>query len=170
MKSTYEARALKFAALLATLFEGCSDLSDFEFAVEAYNATHARKLKTSHGVSRFVIIRSDYVIKFDMYPEYGFEDGRAGNCQSEEEVYSRAVADNMEHLLAKPTVVKMGDHTISIMPKVNGVCRYDRRWWRYCTREEGDWLDDNINDLHEGNLGYRHGKVCVIDYAWSVDL
>lgn len=169
MKSTYEARALKFARILAVLFSGCVDLSDFEFAVECYNDTHSRKLTTSHGVSRFAIIRSDYVIKFDMAPRGGFEDGRAGNCKSEEAVYARAVADGMAHLLAKTTVVEMEGHTISIMPKVNHVGDDDRYYGDYCTQEEYDWLWENINDLHEGNLGYRNGKVCVIDYAWDAE-
>ena len=96
MKSTYEARAIKFARLLAVLFAGCTDLSDFEYAVEWYNASHTRKLTTSHGVSRFAVIRSDYVIKFDMTPYGDFEDGRAGNCKSEEAVYARAVADRTD--------------------------------------------------------------------------
>lgn len=169
MKSTYEARAIKFARLLAILFAGCTDLTDFEYAVEWYNAHHSRKLTTSHGVSRFAVIRSDYVIKFDMDPSCGFEDGRAGNCKSEEAVYARAVMDHMEHLLAKTTVMEIEGHTVSIMPKVNHVGDEDRYYGNYCTPEELDWLRENVNDLHEGNLGYRNGKVCVIDYAWDAE-
>ena len=169
MKSTYEARAIKFARLLAMLFAGCVDLSDFEYAVECYNDTHSRKLRTAHGVSRFTVIRSDYVIKFDMKPTGSFSNGRAGNCHSEEAVYARAVADGMEHLLAKTTVMQIKDHTIAIMPKVNGVGDYDRCWWDHCTQEEYRWLEENVNDLHDGNLGYRRGKVCVIDYAWDAE-
>ena len=169
MKSTYEARALKFARLLAILFAGCTDLSDFEFATECYNDTHSRKLTTSHGVSRFAVIRSDYVIKFDMVPTGRFSDGSAGNCHTEEAVYARAVADGMDHLLAKTTVVEMEGHTISIMPRIGHVGDDDRYYGDYCTQEEYQWLWENVNDLHEGNLGYRHGKVCVIDYAWDAE-
>lgn len=167
MKSTYEARAIKFARLLAVLFAGCSTLSDFEYAVDWYNDHHSRKLTTAHGVSRFAIIRSDYVIKFDMIPTGAFKDGRAGNCRSEEAVYARAVADGMEHLLAKTTVLELEEHTVAVMPRINGINDDDRWWGDHCTREEYWWLDENVGDLHEGNVGYRHGKVCVVDYAWD---
>lgn len=167
MKSTYEARAIKFARLLAILFAGCSELSDFEYAVDWYNAHHTRKLTTAHGVSRFAIIRADYVIKFDMVPTGSFRDGRAGNCSSEEQVYERAVADGFEYLLAKTTVMTLEDHTVAIMPRVDHVNDEDRWWGDFCTREEYRWLEENVNDLHEGNVGYRNGKVCVVDYAWD---
>lgn len=168
MKSSYEVRALKFARVLASLFSGCDNLSDFEYVVGWYNAHHSRKLITAHGVSRFAVIRADYVIKFDMTPRSDFRDGRAGNCTSEERVYARAVAEGMEHLLAKTTVVNMGEHTIAIMPRISGIDDAERCWWDYCTEEEYQWLNDNINDLHDANVGYRNGKVCVIDYAWDV--
>jgi hypothetical protein len=167
--TTYEARAMKFARTLTALFSGCSTLDDFEFAIQWYNAHHSRKIRYAHGVSRIAIIRADYVIKFDMIPEGGFEDGRAGNCNSEEEVYSRACADGFEYLLAKTTVVTTEEHTFSIMPRVEHVNDLTRDWWDHCTEEEQDWLTENVNDLHCGNVGYRRGKVCVIDYAWDAE-
>lgn len=169
MKSDYEVRAMKFAVILCRLFEGCATLDDFEYALFWYNEHHSRQLKWAHGVSRIAVIRSDYVIKFNMEPQDGFEDGRAGDCMSEEAMYERAVADGFEYLLAKTTVHTVEGHTFSIMPRVNSVNNYNRNWWNYCTDEEQAWLNDNINDLHEGNLGYRHGKVCVIDYAWDAE-
>ena len=65
MKTTYEERGIKFAKVLARLFEDCYYLSDFKKVIKAYNDCHKRKLRYSNGVSRIVIIRSDYVIKFD---------------------------------------------------------------------------------------------------------
>lgn len=167
MKSSYEVRAAKFAAVLACLFAGCSTVDDFEFAVECYNDTHTRKLTTAHGVSRFVVIRSDYVIKFDMVPQGRWSDGSAGCIASEERVYARAVADNMAHLLAKLTVGEAYGRKYAIMFRICGVDDGWRWWADHCTREEAYWLEDNVGDLHEGNVGYRHGKVCVIDYAWD---
>lgn len=169
MKSTYESRALKFASVLSRLFEDCVTLEDFSYMTERYNACHSRSLRTAHGVSRFAIIRADYVIKFDMQPDKDFEDGRAGNCISEQEVYERACADGFEYLLAKTTVVELNGHTISIMPRINGVGSWGRDWTDYCTDEEREWLHENINDLHEYNVGYRRRKVCVIDYAWDAE-
>jgi len=170
MKTNYEVRAEKFAHYLASLFQDCCDLSDFEYTIEEYNATHSRKLKYAHGVSRIAIIRADYVIKFNMYPEEGFEDGRAGDNFSENQVYQKAVEAGMAHLLAKSTTIEIDGRVISIMPRVNGINNWERQWYNYCTEEEADWLENNIYDLHEGNLGYRHGKVCVVDYAWDAEM
>lgn len=167
MKSTYEARATKFARVLALLFAGCSDLEDFEYAVECYNECHTRKLTLMHGVSRIAIVRSDYVIKCDMIPRGSFRDGSAGNCHSEQRVYARAVADGFDYLLAKTTLVEVEGREFAIMPRIAHVDDESRWWGDYCDYTEMRWLNDNIGDLHEGNLGYRRGKVCVIDYAWD---
>ena len=103
MKVDYEVRALKFAKVLVALFANCATYYDFVAAVELYNKTHTRKLCYASGVSRFAVMRADYVIKFDMAPEAGWEDGRAGNNDTELQVYETAVADGMEYLLAKTT-------------------------------------------------------------------
>lgn len=165
--SSYETRALKFAKFITGLFEGCDTVDEFISAVEWYNETHTRQLVYSHGVSRFAIIRADYVIKFNMIPERCFRDGRAGNNSTEEEVYAMAVADGMEYLLAKTTVVNIEGRDIAIMPKINRVNDESRYWQDFCTEEECEWLENHINDLHDGNVGYKNRKVCVIDYAWD---
>ena len=167
MKSTYEARALKFARILAVLFDGCVDLDDFRYMAECYNETHSRKLRYDHGVSRFAVIRADYVIKFDVKPEGVWSSGRAGNNDSEAKVYARAEKEGMAHLLAKVTRGEYMGRSFSIMPRIDHVDDEERYWRNYCTTEEARWLDKNVDDLHDGNLGYRHGKVCVIDYAWD---
>lgn len=167
MKSTYETRAIKFAHLLAILFEGCKSLEDFEYAIKYYNRTHSRKLTYAHGVSRIAIIRSDYVIKFDFIPLGSFRHGEAGNIESELRVYNKAVAAGMEHLLAKTTVGEYAGMKYAVMPRINGINKEEWCWWEHCSEEEYDWLCDNVHDLHDGNLGYRKGKVCVIDYAWD---
>ena len=167
MKSDYESRARKFAHILITLFAGCVDLNDFVFAIQEYNATHSRPLVYAHGVSRIAIIRSDYVIKFNIRPSGFWKDGRAGSISSEARVYEQAVADGMEHLLAKVTVDKENDRIFAIMPRIRNIGNESRNWYNYCTYEESEWLESHINDLHENNVGYRNGKVCVIDYAWE---
>ena len=164
---TYEARAERFARLLVALFAGCVTLSDFMDALEYYNANHTRKLTYAHGVSRIAIMRADYVIKFDIKPLGVWSNGRAGNIDSEAQVYARAVEAGMAHLLAKTTVCEYDGRKFAIMPRIKHVNDYERWWGDYCTREEERWLDRNVGDLHEGNLGYRNGKVCVIDYAWD---
>lgn len=166
--TSYEERAIKFANILAKMFKDCHELDDFVKVINIYNFTHVRKLKWDNGVSRIAIIRSDYVIKFDYTRTDSWKDGRAGNCASELEVYAKAVEDGMAHLLAKTTVLNINGLTVSIMPKINHVNDQNRNWWKHCTREEEKWLDENVNDLHDGNIGYLNNKVCVIDYAWAV--
>lgn len=167
MKSDYESRARKFAHILITLFAGCVDLDDFKFAIKEYNATHSRPLVYAHGVSRIVIMRSDYVIKFDFQPSGCWQNGRAGSISSEARVYEQAVADGMEHLLAKITVGTEDNRVFAIMPRIRNIGNIHREWSDYCTCEEFEWLNDHINDLHYKNVGYRNDKVCVIDYAWE---
>lgn len=170
MTTTYEVRAEKFAEVLLPLFINCKTLRQFERVIHEYNATHMRKLKYAHGVSRIVIIRSDYVIKFDIKPSGSFSDGRAGNCLSERVVYERAEREGMAHLLAKPTIKTCSGRTYSIMPRINGVGNHRRSLYRSLTRDELDWLSDNIYDLHCGNYGFRRGKAVVIDYAWDATI
>lgn len=167
MKSSYEARALKFAYTLVALFADCLTYQDFRAVIMEYNRHHSRQLNYSCGVSRMVIIRADYVIKFDMKPEGMFSNGCAGNNATEAEVYARSVVDGYEYLLAKPTCININGRDITIMPRISRVNDESRYYVNYCTDDEYDWLCENINDLHEGNLGYRNGKVCVIDYAWD---
>ena len=168
--STYEERGKKFATnTLARIFEGCVYLEDFIDAIEYYNNTHhSRPLKYANGVSRIAIIRGDYVVKFNFRPTGSFSDGRAGDCESEQEVYARALRDGMAHLLAKTTVLTVNGLTFSIMPRIKGIGK-NWCWWNHCTREEEKWLEDNLYDLHSYNVGYRKGKVCVIDYAWDAN-
>lgn len=167
-KTSYEVRAMKFAQILVQLFAGCTTLEDFEYAINWYNNFHSNKLHWDHGVSRVAIMRADYVIKFDITPDAEWRDGRAGNCNSEQAIYERACADGFEYLLAKTTVHTIDDLTFSIMPRIDHVGDYRRDWQDYCTNEERDWLFENICDLHLYNVGYREGKVCVIDYAWDI--
>lgn len=171
MKTTYEERGIKFAKVLARLFEDCYYLSDFKKVIKAYNDCHKRKLRYSNGVSRIVIIRSDYVIKFDYKNrERAWANGRAGNCETEAQVYDMAEQAGMAYLLAKPTLLYINGLTCTVMPRVNGVGNDDKCWQRTCTDYEREWLYDNINDLHYNNVGYRRGKVCIIDYAWDANV
>lgn len=171
MKNDYEARALKFAHLLSRWFMDCLTLDDFVEAIDYYNAHHSIPLRYAHGVSRIAIMRADYVIKFDYAPEAEWDNGdgtnRAGDNISEEIIYERAMHDGYAYLLAKTTVVTINGRHISIMPQIRDVNNENKYWGDYVTEEEYDWLVENVNDIHEGNVGYSHGKPVVIDYGWD---
>ena len=66
MKTSYEVRAMRFAKMLAKLFENCVSLSDYEKMISIYNQNHPIPLNYNYGISRIAIIRSDYVIKSTM--------------------------------------------------------------------------------------------------------
>lgn len=172
-KTPYEIRAYRFAQTLCRLFEECSTLEDFEWAIRQYNRTHSIPLNYDHGVSRIAIIRSDYVIKFDLKPEEEWDDGegycRAGNNSSEEEVYERAVRDGFAYLLAKTTVVRIMGREISIMPRIYHVGDTSRCYYSYLTEEEFDWIEANIYDVHSWNVGYKNNKPVIIDYGWDAE-
>ena len=164
-RTSYEERGEKFARyLMRTVFKGCKTLRQYRDAVNNYNATHVNQLIYKNGVSRFVIIRADYVIKI----EYGKGKEWAGGNLSEREVYDRAIEDGMEHLLAKPTLVKIGRRTLSVMPRVNHIRDAKKCWWEHCTPAECHWLGHNVTDMHSGNVGYKRNKVYVVDYAFPV--
>lgn len=167
----YEVRAYRFAQTLCRLFEECSTLEDFEWAIRQYNRAHSIPLHYDYGVSRIAIIRSDYVIKFNIAPTGDWDDGeggcRAGNNSSEEEVYNRAVRDGFAHLLAKTTVVRIMGRDIAIMPRIYHVGDTSRCYYQYMTKEERDWVADNIYDVHCWNVGYYNNKPVIIDYGWD---
>lgn len=173
-KTPYEVRAYRFAAMLCKLFVGCQYLEDYLTAIKAYNKTHSMKLVYHFGVSRIAILRADYVVKFAMVPDEVWDNGdgscRAGDNDTEYEVYQRAVRDGFAYLLAKTTPVVINGHSIAIMPRIDHVGDESRLWWECVTDKEYDWLTDNVNDLHSGNVGYRNGKPVVIDYAWDVEM
>lgn len=172
MKNDYESRALKFAALLVRLFADCLTYNDFQEAILWYNAHHSMPIHYDHGVSRIAIMRADYVIKFNYYPDACWRDEEdnciAGDNASERMVYECAVKEGYAHLLAKTTTVIMGGRVISIMPRISHVHDESKYWGDYVSDDEYDWLTSHIYDLHEGNVGYYRGKPIVIDYGWNV--
>lgn len=172
-KASYETRGINKGLQLCKVFLGCESLYDFEFCIRRYNATHKRPLKYAHGVSRITIIDTDFVVKFDYRSTSDFwKDGRAGSCESEAQFYyGKASEAGMEYLLAKPTYVSdvKTHRSFSVMPRIDRVNDLHRTWYYYCTPDEEEWLCENINDLHRGNVGYKNDKVCVIDYAWEAE-
>lgn len=163
-KTNYEERAYKFAVrTLSKLFENCLFEHEFMNAIGQYNDTHIRKLQFASGISRIVIIRSDYVVKVDYNPD----PDSWGGCRSEENLYKRACGEGMDYLLAKTTVFELRGHTFAIMPKINDTHNKKKDWYDYCNEKECMWILENIEDRHCGNYGFRNGKVCFIDYGWD---
>ena len=59
------------------------------------------------------------------------------------------------------------------MPRCKIVDEYDEtivdEFWKDCTDEEYWYVQENIKDIHNQNLGHYKGRVVLIDYAACVD-
>ena len=132
--------------------------------VGEYRTVHPRRrIEVSSGAARTAIITSDYVIKIDTgYP------GTYGGCEQEMEFYDYACDSGMEYLLAKPTLFKYKRMNFYIYPRasVYASMRHSRNWYGELTYDEQSFVDE-ICDLHAGNIGFIHGRLCIIDYAMN---
>lgn len=132
--------------------------------VEEYQMSHLRRnIKVTSGAARTAIITSDYVIKIDT--------GRPdiyGGCEQEIDFYDYACDCGMEHLLAKPTLFRYKKIDFYVYPRARVLTDMARskNWYNKLTYDEQSFVDE-INDLHKGNVGFLHGKVCIIDYAMN---
>lgn len=132
--------------------------------VGEYRTVHPRRrIEVSSGAARTAIITSDYVIKIDTG-----NTKRYGGCQREIEFYDYACDHGMEYLLAKPTRFRYKKLDFYIYPraKVNERRASSRNWYGELTYNEQSFVDE-ICDLHEGNIGFLHGRLCIIDYAMN---
>ena len=135
-------------------------------AVFQFNCEHKRqKIKLSSGGTRKALITSDYVIKID------FRETHWGTCDTEYKMWHEAVKDGMEDIFVPITKYKARYY---IMPRVTALNQDKYLEWREAgkvdpidkfTKEQIDYLNDNIEDLHCGNVGYWHRKPVVLDYA-----
>lgn len=169
IKNNYEVRAQKFIKEFAPYLKGIrvskNNLYKIQSAVRQFNVDKKRNVKVSSGVSRVVLITSDYVIKLDLGTTW------AGNSKSEMRAYVHAQSLGFEHLLAKITHYKHKNRNFYIMPRVKVAydLRYETRNRLYVSLsdEEKNYLRENIDDMHDANWGSLNGEFIVIDYAWN---
>lgn len=163
----YEERAMDF---IKELYEVKGNNTFFKTnygvrrIVAVYLSLHPRRrVKVEEGAARTAIITSDYVIKIDT----GYPD-TYGGCEQEMEFYDYACDSGMEYLLAKPTRFKYKGMNFYIYPRasVYASMKHSRRWYDELTHDEQSFVDE-ICDLHKGNIGFLHGRLCIIDYAMN---
>lgn len=163
MKHNYYERASKFIDVMLPYLAECEKVSDFQLAVKKFCYFHPRrKVLCDNGSGRIAIITSDYVIKMDRF------DGSAdwGNCRSEFNLYQKVKDSDFDYLFAETKPVERGQFTFYVMPRIKGVD--SRQYWAdaYMTDDEYKFVRSlGVRDMHPGNFGIRHGKVCLIDYA-----
>ena len=160
MKNDYEIRAQKFIRQIFPYLDGLTDHDDRWYAVYAFNLDHHRKVSYSHGMSRYALITSDYVVKVD------YKETQFGCCEDEIDLYTEAEMDGFDYLFAKITRYTYQGVNFYIMPRIYGIERkeYDADW--YMSEEEKDWCyNHDLCDLHNENYGWKNGHVVIFDYA-----
>jgi hypothetical protein len=129
-------------------------------AVAQFNNNKNRKVTLAFGVSRYALITSDYVIKFDR------KGGRwAGDCAGEYKKYQQAVKDGFAYLFAASTKVTYKHRNFYIMPRINGIG--SGKYWENLTFEEEHYIESVTSDMHWGNFGHYHKKPVIVDYAMA---
>lgn len=131
--------------------------------IEKFNHTFDRKVIVRSGLSRIALITSDYVVKFDYDPE---EVDCIGGCDAELNLYWQAKQEGFDYLFAEITAYQHGKYWFYIMPRVRGIGSGHHYAEHYMTDAEKDFCRRHrITDLHTNNYGFRHGHVCLVDYA-----
>lgn len=156
---SYEERAKDFIKQIFPYLDGCDQHNDRKWAILAFNHTYKRKVIYAHGMTRYALITSDYVVKVD------YAQTRWGNCEDEMEVYEEAVADGFEYLFAKISRYDYNGKTFYIMPRIHGIGKKDYDADEYLNEEECDWVWEHVCDLHNQNYGWENGHVVIFDYA-----
>lgn len=162
MKSDYLTRAKKFIDQIAPYFSDCSKCEEYKAAVAEFNREHHRKVLFSHGISRVVMITSDYVVKVD----YDYNSiCKFGGCRSEVRFYQFAEEKGYAYLLAKITPICVNGMFFYVMPRIYGIGRYENYVQEYLDWEDADFVDEYIYDTHDQNYGWKDGHPVIIDYA-----
>lgn len=159
MKTNYEVRAKKFIQQIAEYIENCRLPHDFDDAVWRYNEAKKRHVRVESGACRIVLITSDYVVKIDYNP------GKIeifGGCKDEYKFYQHAEDDGYEYLFAKITKFVYNGREFYIMPRIGGIGSDRATHWSI---DEKEYVYNNVEDLHEWNIGYKNNVGIVIDYA-----
>lgn len=159
----YIERAKDFIEQVFPYISVCTNPWDAGQRIEMYNADFDRKVIVRSGLSRIALITSDYVIKFDYDPD---EIDSIGGCENELELYEQAKAEGFAYLLAEITPFLFHERKFYIMPRIRGIGSGHHYAENYMTPSEKDFCRRHkITDLHTSNYGFRHGHVCLVDYA-----
>ena len=159
MKNSYEVRAQKFIRQISSYLDSMTTHDDRAFAVDCFNLDYNRKVRYAHGMTRYALITSDYVVKVD------YAVTRWGNCEDEMELYEEAKQDGFEYLFAKISRYDYNGTAFYIMPRIHGIGKTDWDADEYLTEDENDWVYEHVCDLHNENYGWANGHVVIFDYA-----
>ena len=124
--------------------------------VKTNHALHCHA-KLDFGATRYVIVGSNFVIKIDKKSDEYFIP-KYGNNQSEFAFFKRY---SSVLPLCPCQIIYKNNHSYLIMPKCKKVGKL--RLENYFDSE--DFLDYNLSDVHESNIGLLNKTPVIIDYA-----
>ena len=162
---SYETSAERYLnTFLSMLPQNFYDLSKYTQQMDALGAA---VVKTNHalhchskldfGATRYVIVGSNFVIKIDKKSDEYFIP-KYGNNQSEFAFFKKY---SSVLPLCPCQMIHKSDRSYLIMPKCKKVGKL--RLENYFDSE--DFLDYNLSDVHESNIGLLNKTPVIIDYA-----
>lgn len=162
---SYEASAKRYLnTFLSMLPQNFYELPKY---IQQMNALGAAVVKTNHalhchakldfGATRYVIVGSNFVIKIDKKSDEYFIP-KYGNNQSEFAFFKKYSA-NLP--LCPCQMIHKNGHSYLVMPKCKKVGKL--RLENYF--DSDDFLDYNLSDIHEDNIGLLNKTPVIIDYA-----
>ena len=162
---SYEASAERYLnTFLSMLPQNFYDLPKY---IQQMNALGATVVKTNHalhchakldfGATRYVIVGSNFVIKIDK-KSAKYYTTKYGNNQSEFAFFKKY---HSVLPLCPCKMIYKNDRSYLIMPKCKKVGKL--RLENYF--DSNDFLDYNLSDVHEDNIGLLNKTPVIIDYA-----
>ena len=147
MKSDYRIRAERFIAeIYPYICEFPTSRMYYRKAIARFNHEHHnRRVECSNGAVRIALITSDYVVKFDYEPEEAHE---YGGCEDEVNFYQFATEMGFQHLFAEVTPFVYKGHMFCIMPRVNGIERYEGRYAEEFMKQYRLWVASCCSPSH----------------------
>lgn len=148
------------------LFSGFFDRNVTDFGVREYKRVFRHSgIKTAEGSTRFVIMGSDWVIKFDViHDDYKLEE--FGNNKSEWENYQKAKRAGFGYLFAPMKLYTYNNMIWYVYKRIHCVGTASEGYISdYLTEEETAFLDELTSDLWENNFGFENGYPVIIDWA-----
>ena len=160
--ANYKEDARHFLETALPYLTGCSMPWQYVNAIREYNRDNKTHILVKNGATRVALIGKTFVVKFD----YGYDRCWFGGCYQEYSFYRKVLRDGgMIDCLLECSKIKVNHHFYYVMPKATRIGKLSIT--RFSAEEE-DWLYDNVNDTHDGNIGWYNGRPVVIDYACLV--
>ena len=167
MKHSRYERAVNFLHQIASFISDWNNYFSITEGIKHFNSSKSRKVQYASGMTRYCMITSDYVIKWDKTSEKDeYWTRKFGGVHSEIAFYEIACNDNREYLFAEAQGYNFNGIEFEIMPRVSYL-GMDKGVEACDAFDEDDWdyITSHVFDVHDENFGYLHGSPVVIDYA-----